>query len=178
MEIEILDTVLKDMLEEQKTANNLTQEQNVKLDLLTQKVETFEQRLDQLKVIAPPADTGPIQTILKDGMQAMNWILENQPKSVIRQTRLVLFPESNPDRYYKIVFGRLIPWVILTIAVICLIPLGDRYITTRTNLQQRRYYYEVYRDAWERLDSTLGKPERLKMKQALQKSVNEHQGDE
>jgi len=178
MEIEILDTVLKDMLEEQKKANDLTDEQNKNLDQLTQTVEKFEQRLDQLNVIAPPVDSGPIQTILKDGMQAMNRILENQPKSVIRQIRLVLFPESNPDRYYKVVFGRLIPWVIFISAVIFLIPLGKQYITTRTQLQQRRYYFEVYRDAWEMLDSTLDKPERLKMKQALQKSVNDHQGDE
>jgi len=178
MENEILETVLKEMLEEQKKANDLTDEQNKKLGQLTQTVEKFEQRLDQVNVIAPPADTGPIQTILKKELQTMNLILENQPKSVIRQARLVLFPETNPDRYYKIVFGRLIPWVISISVVFFLIPLGKQYIDTRTQLQRRRYYFEVYRDAWERLDSTLGKPDRLKMKQALQKSVNDHQADE
>jgi len=178
MEIEILDTVLKDMLEEQKKANDLTQEQNKKLASLTENTETFDRRLDQLKIIAPPADTTPIQTILKKELQTMNQILANQPKSVIRQVRLILFPETNPDRYYKIVFGRLVPWVIFICTAICLIPLGEQYIRTRAELQQRRYYFEVYQDAWGRLDSTSTRLERLKMKQILQKSVNDHQGDE
>jgi len=178
MEIEILETVLKDMLEEQKKANDLTQEQNKKLASLTEKTETFDRRLDLLKVIAPPVDTAPIQTILKNEFQTVNQILENQPKSVIRQVRLVLFPETNPDRYYKIVFGRLVPWGIFICTAICLIPLGEQYIRTRAELQQRRYYFEVYQDAWERLDSTSTKSERLKMKQVLQRSVNDHQRDE
>jgi len=32
--------------------------------------------------------------------------------SATKQLRILLFPETNQGQYYKIVFGRLIPWVI------------------------------------------------------------------
>jgi len=178
MEIEVLDKVLNEILEEQKNYNKAVQEQNSKLDDLTKKVQAFEQQIGQLTVTAPPIDMTPIINILTTAIREISRILNNQPKNVIRQVRLILFPESNPDRYYRIVFGRLIPCAIFISGVFLLIPLGEQYVSSRTQLQQRRYYFEVYRDAWERLDSTSGKSERLKMKQVLQKAVNDHQGDE
>jgi len=37
--------------------------------------------------------------------------LKKQPVPVHKQLRILLFPETNQAQYYKIVFGRLIPWV-------------------------------------------------------------------
>lgn len=37
-------------------------------------------------------------------------ILKNQPVPVHKKLRVLLFPETNQGQYYKIVFGRLIPW--------------------------------------------------------------------
>jgi len=178
MESTIMETVLKEVLEEQKLTNELHQEQTGKMEELIKKVEAYDQKLEQVKVIAPPVDTVPIQKIMDSGLQKITQVVAGQPKNVIRQVRLLLFPETNSDRYYRLIFGRLIPWAGLFLTIIFLIPVGRQYIASRTELQQRRYYFEVYREAWERLDTTVDLAARLKMRRALQKAVNHHRGEE
>lgn len=44
-------------------------------------------------------------------LRAINNKLDKAPKPAVKQLRILLFPETNPGQYYKIVFDRLIPWV-------------------------------------------------------------------
>lgn len=43
-------------------------------------------------------------------LNAISAKLDKLPKVSHRQVRLLLFPETNQGQYYKIVFGRLVPW--------------------------------------------------------------------
>jgi len=173
METVIFETVLKDVLEEQKTNNQTIQELTSKVVVLTEKVSSFEENQQKLKIVAPPTDTSPIEKIAAQYFLEYCRLLEAQPKKVVRQFRLVLFPESNTDRYYKIIFGRLIPWSYGLVAALLLISLGKQYASSWSSVQERRYYYEVYQNAWDQLDKSLDKPGRQKMKDILQKVVND-----
>jgi hypothetical protein len=53
--------------------------------------------------------------------------------------------------------------------------LGKQYVSSWSEVRERRYYYEVYVDAWDRLDKSQDKAGRQKMKEILQKAVNEHE---
>src|SRR6187402_1774892 len=104
METEVLETVLKDVLDDLKNNHQVLQELTGKVAALDEKIATFEKKQEQLQIVAPPVDTAPIEQMAGNYFQKFCRILEAQPKKVIREFRLVLFPETNTDRYYKIVF--------------------------------------------------------------------------
>src|SRR6186713_2999420 len=125
MELEIVETVLTEILQEIKTSNQLTTgliEQGKKLE---EKVDGFNQKLAQLKVIAPPVDTKPMEKELVNFHVEVCRIVAKQPKTVIRQVRILLFPETNAGQYYKIIFGRLIPWGLAFVVAWYLFSLGS-----------------------------------------------------
>jgi hypothetical protein len=105
MEMQIMETVLTELLEEQKLTNQINREQIEKIKVLENKVDSFTQKLESLKVMAPPVDTHPIEQIATQGFLAVAQEVAKQPKNVIKQTRLQLFPETNSDRYYKIILS-------------------------------------------------------------------------
>jgi len=175
MEPKILETVLTEVLEELKNNSQAILELTGEVTVLKEKVSAFEKKQEQLQIIAPPADTARIEKVAGNYFLEFYRLVEAQPKKVVRQFRLVLFPETNTDRYYKIVFGRLIPWSFGLAAAFFLVSLGKQYVSSWSAVQERRYYFEVYRDAWDRLDKSMDKPGRQKMKEIMQKAVNEHE---
>jgi hypothetical protein len=172
MELEVFRTAMTEQLKEQQTTNVLVEELIQQVKDLSQKLESFESKLNAQQVFAPPVNTAPILRIMNDFMDRITKIVAEQPKSIVRQWRLVLFPETNAGHYYKIVFGRLIPWGLLFIGGTYLFTLCRDYIQTSSRISERRYYYEVYQDAWSRLDTALGPIGRKKMQDILQQAVN------
>jgi len=173
MDLDILETVLKDILEDLKVNNEIVQELTTRTGSLEDKILAFEKMLEKSKIVAPPADTKTLQDIAQNYFREFCRIVEAQPKNVVNESRFMLFPETNTDRYYKIVFGRLIPWSYGMVAALLLISLGKQYIRSRVEERERRYYYEVYTRAWKLLEDTTDKKGRKKMEEVLQKSVDE-----
>lgn len=173
IELERIQIVLNDVLDDLKVTNQSILEVTGKVAALSEKVAAFEKKQENLHIVAPLADTAPLEKTAQYYFLEFCRIVEAQPKKVVRQFRLVLFPESNTDRYYKIVFGRLVPWSYGLVAALLLISLGKQYVNSWSSVQERRYYYEVYMDAWDQLDKSLDKPGRQKMKDIMQKVVND-----
>jgi hypothetical protein len=174
MELEVLKDAMNEQLQEQQATTKQIDELSKEVKELGQNVNGFSQKLENQKIVAPAPDTGPIQAILTAFLERIAKIVADQPKTVVNQRRLLLFPETNAGQYYKIVFGRLIPWGFAFIATAFVFSLCRQYIETSSQIRERRYYYEVYLDAWNRLDTTLGPGGRKKMKDALQQAVNAH----
>ncbi len=61
-------------------------------------------------------------------LKQINEKLNNIPTSATKQLRVLLFPETNQGQYYKIVFGRLIPWGICLVVITYLYSLGGKAI--------------------------------------------------
>jgi len=85
MESEIIETVLAEVLEELKEVNHQVTRLGKGSEILTGKIEMFDQRLSNPKVSAPPVNTMPIELSLVNGIDRLAKTIEAQPKSVVRQ---------------------------------------------------------------------------------------------
>jgi hypothetical protein len=90
---------------------------------------------------------------LIDMLTSINDKLDKQRPTVSKNVRLLLFPENNPGQYYKIVFGRLIPWLSSLVILTYIFIISYRVIET--------YRYSViakneshYEKAWMYLKKT------------------------
>jgi hypothetical protein len=171
MEPKVLETVMNELLKEQKRTNELLEKETAQQEEIGKKVDGFDDKLGKVQLIVPAIDTKPIVSLLEKHFEKVTKILAGQPKNVVYQRRYLLFPEDNTGYYYKIIFGRLIPWTILTVVFLLLLNLGNTYLEKQTEIANRRYYYETFADAWDRLDSTIGPAGKKKMDEALKAAV-------
>ena len=136
MENEIIETVLTEILEEQKQAN-----------LLSQKNAQF--LADQVLILKQVEEKSALQNeelknLFITKTEALYSQLESHAKPVKREFRILLFPEHGTTEYYKVVFGRIQFWlVILCIAKYAYL-LGDKWLTAE-------YENNKYQKAWETL---------------------------
>jgi len=113
METEILQTVLTELLQEFKEVRQQQAETaNVLLEMKN-KVAGFEQRLGDIKIVAPSVNVQPITSAIDDGLDKIKNTIEAQPKSITKQFRVLLFPEYRATEYYKLVFGRVLFWMLM-----------------------------------------------------------------
>lgn len=103
----------------------------------------------------------------KLSQQIQQFDLAKQP---VKQYRFLLFPETNQGQYYKIVFGRLIPWGILLVVITFLFSLGQKGLEV-WKIKKYNQEAEQYVNAWNYLDShTDTKAGKKKMAEAWQKA--------
>ena len=148
MDSEILESVLKEILDEQKEAKQAITKLTSQLEELGVKVNGFNEKLGQQKIIAPPADTRVIQHVLKTGLEQIRETVSQQPKSVVRQFRFLLFPEMYADNYYRIVFGRLLFWMMIFLVATYVFMLGKQGIESWALIQQKHVETNQYKKAW------------------------------
>lgn len=102
--------------------------------------------------------------------------LKKQPVPVHKQWRVLLFPETNQGQYYKIVFGRLIPWgfcfVVLTYLFVCGYKAEGIYQQKKTNSEPVQREQVHYEQAWRYLQHHSKKKTIAAMKEAWKKSEN------
>lgn len=84
--------------------------------LLESLIKRFEEKYKAIQVVAPRPDTSQVEQLLSAGLDRLSTVFEKGPKPISRTWRFALFPETNTEHYYKIVFGRLIPWSFALIA--------------------------------------------------------------
>lgn len=96
---EIIDNLVKKTTELEKQIAKTTE---IHLPDYSSVLDTLIREISELKLVGK-------QDQQLDLLNAIKTNLDNQPKP-IRQIRFLLFPETNQGQYYKIVFGRLIPW--------------------------------------------------------------------
>jgi len=148
MDSEILQSVLREILEEQKETKQAITKLTSRLEELGVKTDSFNEKLLRQKTIAPAADTRVIQDVVKTGVEQIQEIISRQPKSVVRQFRFLLFPELYADSYYRIVFGRLLFWMMIFLVVTYLFMLGKQGIESGALIKQKEAEINPYKKAW------------------------------
>ncbi len=78
-----------------------------------EKVEGFEQKLKEQGVVKPIINTEPLHAMMTTFTEQVQATIMTQPKSIVRQFRILLFPEENAREYYRLVFGRLLFWMMI-----------------------------------------------------------------
>lgn len=136
MENEIIETVLTEVLEEQKQSNQLAQKNGHFLEeqvLILQRMEEKSARQNE-----------DLKTFLMQKMEAFSAQVESHAKPVKREFRILLFPEHGTTEYYKVVFGRILFWLVMLFIAKYAYLLGDKWIT-------QEYENNKYQKAWESL---------------------------
>ncbi|HLZ86626.1 MAG TPA: hypothetical protein VKQ52_05290 [Puia sp.] len=135
----IFETVLNDILDELKQANDRLRVMKESVKGLEERVAAFEQRLTELQVTAPPADVGPVKEVVDGAMsvfrreqaasvERMTAIVEAQPKNVVRQWRWSIFPDDDRAGNYQYLIKKLSMVALVGMPVACLFLLGVRWM--------------------------------------------------
>ena len=136
MENEIIETVLTEVIDEQKQSNLLAQKNGQFLAeqvlILKRIEEKFAMQNEELK------------NFVISKMEGFSSLVESQARPVKREFRILLFPEHGTTNYYKIVFGRIFFWLVLLCITKYAYLLGDKWLTAE-------YENNKYHKAWETL---------------------------
>lgn len=108
-QVNTLELVLKEILEEQQKANQLGADQVSAINQLANRVDSFNEKLENQPIISPPVATKPIEDVLQIWISKMEMIVGNQPKNVVKKTQILLYPEQHADLFYKVIFWGWVP---------------------------------------------------------------------
>lgn len=143
MENEIIETVLTEVLEEQKHGNLLADKNG---QFLTEQVVILK-RMEEKAA----RQNEELQNFFITKMEAFSSQVESHARPVKREFRILLFPEHGTINYYKIVFGRIFFWLVMLCIAKYLYLLGDKWLTAE-------YENHKYQKAWETLYKHQTKP--------------------
>jgi hypothetical protein len=170
METEILQTVLTEVLEELKELKQQVAKLMAVVSDLNNKVDDFELKLTNIKVTAPATDLEPITSVVHEQLFTIGGIIEEQPKSITRNFRILLFPEHDAREYYRIVFGRLLFWMMIFLIATYLFLLGKQLIDSNAAVRYKEAESYQYRKAWDYLYNNSKKSVRAKMDSVWRKA--------
>jgi predicted PurR-regulated permease PerM len=113
MNEEVLKAVLAEILEEQKMLN-------INNGLITKAVEDFFEKLSDFenKLSNIKGSTGADLQIINTNLQRLKTIIEAQPKQIIHEKRILLFPDTYKHEFYKIVFGTVVKFVAIVLVAL------------------------------------------------------------
>jgi hypothetical protein len=115
---EIVDSLVKKNTEMEKQVTKITDnpvpDYSIEINNILNEVREIKQNIKQNDELA----------LLKQIYEKLSKV----PASITKQIRILLFPETNQGQYYKIVFGRLIPWGICLVVITYLYSLGGKAI--------------------------------------------------
>ena len=170
METEIIHTVLREVLEELKEVKQKQEEASKSILRLREKLEKIEQRLPVPGPVSRATDSVTTTSRITKELAHIKALVEAKPKSVTREFRVLLFPEDNASEYYRIVFGRLIFWMMILVIATYLFALGKEYVVENARAKQLQVEAYHYRNAWNHLYKNSRKSTRQKMDTAWVKS--------
>nr|WP_294794804.1 hypothetical protein [uncultured Mucilaginibacter sp.] len=142
--------------------NNRMDSNDEIVDSLVKKNTELEKQLTKITQNPIPDYSDDIKTIITEVrrikqnnigteeltlLNQINEKLNNVPTSATKQFRILLFPETNQGQYYKIVFGRLIPWGLCLVVVTYLYSLAGKAIDAYGQHQQNEEAAH-YQRAW------------------------------
>jgi hypothetical protein len=137
---EIIDNLVKKTTELEKQAANVPE---LNIPDYTASFGKIMEALKEIKTIVKKDEDLNLLNVISEK-------LDRLPKASHKQIRLLLFPETNQGQYYKIVFGRLIPWGLAFVALTYIFITGYRAL----ELYRYKSGYESteqcnhYRRAW------------------------------
>ncbi|RWY57540.1 hypothetical protein [Mucilaginibacter gilvus] len=134
---EIVDSLVKKNTEMEKQVTKITDnsvpDYSIAINTILTEVREIKQNIKQNDEL----------TLLKQIYDK----LSKGSTSITKQIRILLFPETNQGQYYKIVFGRLIPWGICLVVITYLYSLSGKAIDAYS-AHQKYIQASHYQRAW------------------------------
>lgn len=170
-ERETLEIVLKEILEEQQKAGKINLDQAATIGEIKIKVNSFNEKLENLKIIAPPVSTKSFEEILKKVIADMQLTADSQPKEVIRKFQILLFPEQDAKLFYKIVFGRWLLWLTIMLCITNLYKWSVHWSDNQKEIKLQNSETDRIKKAWDYLYFQEGKSIKRVMDSAYNKCL-------
>jgi hypothetical protein len=170
-ERETLELVLEEFAQEQKTNNQHIEALIVAVNNVGDKIDVLEKEHKKERVTLDPLDIKPIETILQKGFHDMKFMIDRQPKNIIKKFQILLFPEQDAKLFYKIVFGRWFLWLVILVAINSLYNWGIHYSDNRKEIEILEIQNDRIRKAWDYMHANSGEGTKKLMKKAYLKSV-------
>lgn len=136
MEKEIIETVLTEILDEQRQNNQLLEQNGKLLQVQQQILKALENKLLQQQEI--------LQQKMLTSVDAFTKQLSNPTQPIKREFRILLFPEYGTINYYKVVFGRIFFWLVMLCIAKYAYLLGDKWLTERLENNKYQRAWETY----------------------------------
>ena len=170
METEVLQAVLREILDELKEVKQQLSDIKKALDELKIITNSCEHKLEDINQQSNKVDMQPVIDSIEEAINSIEHRFEAQPKSIVRQFRVLLFPEYGASEYYKIVFGRLLFWITILIAATYLFLLGKSFIEAYSFASYNDAATSKYKRAWIDLYNVSKRSVRLRMDSVWRKS--------
>ena len=140
-------------------------------DTISQLVNGFEAKFKNIQVSAPSPDLSLLIDVLDKAFVLIQQKIELGPKPVKREFRFLLFPETNTDHYYKLIFGKMLPWLVIITVATFLFSLGSQWISGNQALEQQRIETNISAKAWDNLYQKAGVKDKKALDRFWEKSV-------
>ncbi|WP_311950726.1 hypothetical protein [Mucilaginibacter terrae] len=124
---------------------------------------SFEQKTSDLKVEIPKPDLSEVTATLDVKLTNIQQAVERKPVPVIRQFRFLLFPETNTEHYYKIIFGRILPWLVIVLISTYLFSLGSDWLNNQQVIELQEIETNISARAWSKLYDKANKRDKKKL---------------
>ncbi|MBC7535332.1 MAG: hypothetical protein H7258_06530 [Ferruginibacter sp.] len=170
-ERETLEIVLKEILEEQQKSGKISLDQAAAIDELTIKVNSFNEKLENLKIIAPPVSTKSFEEIFKKVISDRQLTPNSEPKIVTRKFQILLFPEQDAKLFYKIVFSRWLLWLTIMLFITNLYKWSVHWSDNQKEIKLQNSETDRIKKAWGYLYFQEGKSIKRVMDSAYNKSL-------
>jgi hypothetical protein len=135
MDEEIIKPVLLEILYEIKTIQEEIMHRETYDDELKNKVQLIEKKLVSIRMLS--VDTSIMVYEIESYLEKIEKLIKERPKEIIHKRQILLFPEYNPEAYYKLVFGRILFWMLMFLLAYYLFSLGRQFIDNWRDIRQQ-----------------------------------------
>lgn len=142
MDSGVMEEVLKEILQQQKAIGEASEREQEARQQIFIKLESFDQKLETLKVPAA-GDSSTVLTPIKRWIEEVKALVEGQPKTVVHERRIQLFPDRT-EEYYKLIFGSFFKALVILIIGIYALVITNRYIREQEYLQYKKAWQNLY----------------------------------
>ena len=108
-------------------------------------------------------DIQPFEQIMSEGINNIRAMIYKRPEKTSREFRILLFPEHNTKEYYRVVFGRIIFWLVILVISKYAYLLGSDLINRKSESLK-------YKKAWENLYQIQSKANQKNMQMIIDKN--------
>ena len=149
---DMIETALASALEELERVKKIEEQQKDLLHKVIEKMDGMEKRLTEQKPVpVQPLSTAPLEAVITKGITRLQQTIEAQPKTVVRERRILLFPEYGAQEYYKTVVARLFVAVLAVIVTSFLFLLCKQFIEDWYAVHSQQKELIEYKNAWQQL---------------------------
>jgi hypothetical protein len=113
MNEEVLKAVLAEILEEQKMLNINNGLITKAVEDVFEKLSDFENKLSGLQL-----SEGAALQVINTNLQKLKTITAAKPKQIVHEKRILFFPETYKQEFYKVVFGTVVKFVAIVLVTL------------------------------------------------------------